>query len=40
MRMLLMDFLTKMSFNRCIRGGDLIIIYERHHTMKVVKSVR
>ncbi|KAG4203688.1 hypothetical protein ERO13_A05G416301v2 [Gossypium hirsutum] len=40
-RMLLMDSLTKISFSRCcIRGGDLIIVYERHDTMKVVKSVR
>ena len=36
-----MDSLTKISFSRCcIRGGDLIIVYERHDTMKVVKSVR
>ncbi|TYG75066.1 hypothetical protein ES288_D04G234200v1 [Gossypium darwinii] len=37
--MLLMDSLTKISFNRCIRGGDLIIVYERHDTMKVVKNI-
>nr|KJB46641.1 hypothetical protein B456_007G380200 [Gossypium raimondii] len=27
----------KISFNRCIRDGDLIIVYERHDTMKAVK---
>ncbi|KAG8473878.1 hypothetical protein CXB51_035963 [Gossypium anomalum] len=32
-----MDSSTKISFNRCIRDGDLIIVYERHDTMKAVK---
>ncbi|KAH1132035.1 hypothetical protein J1N35_003413 [Gossypium stocksii] len=27
----------KISFNHCIRDGDLIIVYERHDTMKAVK---
>ncbi|KAE8668702.1 Detected protein of confused Function [Hibiscus syriacus] len=35
--MLLMDSSKKISFNRCIRDGDLVIIYERHDTMKAVK---
>ncbi|TXG75599.1 hypothetical protein E1A91_1Z002200v1 [Gossypium mustelinum] len=34
---LLMDSLMKISFNRRIRDGDLIIVYERHDTMKAVK---
>ncbi|KAG4164217.1 hypothetical protein ERO13_D01G222101v2 [Gossypium hirsutum] len=32
-----MDSSMKISFNRCIRDGDLIIVYERHDTMKAVK---
>ncbi|KAK8710243.1 hypothetical protein V6N13_145577 [Hibiscus sabdariffa] len=35
--MLLMDSSKKMSFTRCIRDGDLVIVYERHDTMKAVK---
>ncbi|XP_022739999.1 tRNA (adenine(58)-N(1))-methyltransferase catalytic subunit TRMT61A-like [Durio zibethinus] len=35
--MLLLDPSKKMSFNRCIRDGDLVIVYERHDTMKAVK---
>ncbi|KAB1670917.1 hypothetical protein [Gossypium barbadense] len=32
-----MDSSMKISFNRCIRDGDLIIVNERHDTMKAVK---
>ncbi|MFQ6668904.1 hypothetical protein Gotur_034370 [Gossypium turneri] len=32
-----MDSSMKISFNRCIRDGDLIIVNERHDTMKDVK---
>ncbi|GMI86801.1 tRNA methyltransferase 61 [Hibiscus trionum] len=35
--MLLMDPSNKISFNRCIRDGDLVIVYERHDTMKAVR---
>ncbi|XVF58033.1 hypothetical protein PTKIN_Ptkin07bG0029900 [Pterospermum kingtungense] len=35
--MLLTDPSQKISFNRCIREGDLVIVYERHDTMKAVK---
>ncbi|KAE8672438.1 tRNA (adenine(58)-N(1))-methyltransferase catalytic subunit TRMT61A [Hibiscus syriacus] len=35
--MLLMDSSKKISFNRCIREGDLVIVYEKHDTMKAVK---
>uniref|UniRef100_A0A2P2IRM4 tRNA (adenine(58)-N(1))-methyltransferase n=1 Tax=Rhizophora mucronata TaxID=61149 RepID=A0A2P2IRM4_RHIMU len=31
------DPTKKLSFSRCIRDGDLVIIYERHDTMKAVK---
>ncbi|TYH47480.1 hypothetical protein ES332_D10G000200v1 [Gossypium tomentosum] len=37
LRILLMDSSIKISFNRCIRDGDLIIVYERRDTMKAVK---
>ncbi|KAK8477112.1 hypothetical protein V6N11_024339 [Hibiscus sabdariffa] len=37
LRMLLMDSSKKISFSRCIRDGDLVIVYERHDTMKAVK---
>ncbi|KAH1037881.1 hypothetical protein J1N35_039624 [Gossypium stocksii] len=37
LRILLIDSLMKISFNRYIRDGDLIIVYERHDTMKAVK---
>ncbi|KAL4366434.1 hypothetical protein GQ457_05G010650 [Hibiscus cannabinus] len=36
-KMLLMDPSKKISFNRCIRDGDLVIVYERHDIMKAVK---
>ncbi|XVE67898.1 hypothetical protein DITRI_Ditri09bG0024900 [Diplodiscus trichospermus] len=35
--MLLTDPSKKISFNRCIRVGDLVIVYERHDIMKAVK---
>ncbi|OMO69436.1 tRNA (adenine(58)-N(1))-methyltransferase catalytic subunit GCD14 [Corchorus olitorius] len=35
--MLLTDPSKKISFNRCIRDGDLVIVYERHDSMKAVK---
>ncbi|XP_075106634.1 uncharacterized protein LOC107763321 isoform X1 [Nicotiana tabacum] len=28
---------NKLSFKRCIKDGDLVIVYERHDTMKAVK---
>ncbi|TYH78594.1 hypothetical protein ES332_D04G237100v1, partial [Gossypium tomentosum] len=37
LRILLMDSSMKISFNCCIRDGDMIIVYERHDTMKAVK---
>ncbi|KAH1040753.1 hypothetical protein J1N35_042496 [Gossypium stocksii] len=40
LRILLIDSSMKMSFNRYIRDGDLIIVYERHDTMKAVKVNR
>lgn len=35
--MLLGDPAEKLSFNRLISDGDLVIVYERHDTMKAVK---
>ncbi|KAE8706703.1 putative Triose phosphate/phosphate translocator, non-green plastid, chloroplast precursor [Hibiscus syriacus] len=35
--MLLIDPSKKICFNRCIRDGDLAIVYEKHDTMKAVK---
>ncbi|XVF60261.1 hypothetical protein PTKIN_Ptkin08bG0030800 [Pterospermum kingtungense] len=35
--MLLTDPSKKISFSRCIGDGDLVIVYERHDTMKAVK---
>ncbi|KAE8717134.1 tRNA (adenine(58)-N(1))-methyltransferase catalytic subunit TRMT61A [Hibiscus syriacus] len=35
--MLLMDSSKKISFNLCIRDGDLVIVYERYDSMKAVK---
>ncbi|XP_059641190.1 uncharacterized protein LOC132283275 [Cornus florida] len=35
--MLLIDPAKKISFQRCISDGDLVIVYERHDTMKAVK---
>ncbi|TYH44441.1 hypothetical protein ES332_D11G194100v1 [Gossypium tomentosum] len=32
-----MDSSMKISFNRCIRDGDLIIVNERRDTMKAIK---
>ncbi|TXG74671.1 hypothetical protein ES288_1Z021200v1 [Gossypium darwinii] len=37
LEILLMDSSMKISFNRCIRDGDLIIVNERHDTTKAVK---
>ncbi|KAG8500029.1 hypothetical protein CXB51_003731 [Gossypium anomalum] len=37
LRILLIDSSMKISFNCCIRNEDLIIVYERHDTMKAVK---
>ncbi|KAK6786854.1 hypothetical protein RDI58_015379 [Solanum bulbocastanum] len=31
------DPTNKLSFKRFIKDGDLIIVYERHDTMKAVK---
>ncbi|KAF3637354.1 hypothetical protein CQW23_05533 [Capsicum baccatum] len=31
------DPANKLSFNRCIKDGDLVIVYERYDTMKAVK---
>lgn len=31
------DPADKLSFKRCIKDGDLVIVYERHDTMKAVK---
>ncbi|TYH11635.1 hypothetical protein ES288_A06G000500v1 [Gossypium darwinii] len=38
LRILLIDSSMKITFNRCIRDGDLIIAHERHDTMKAVKG--
>ncbi|PON84222.1 tRNA (1-methyladenosine) methyltransferase catalytic subunit Gcd [Trema orientale] len=35
--MLALDSSKKLSFNRCISYGDLVITYERHDNMKAVK---
>ncbi|XP_044466310.1 tRNA (adenine(58)-N(1))-methyltransferase catalytic subunit TRMT61A [Mangifera indica] len=35
--MLPTDSTKKLSFNRCIGDGDLVIVYERHDSMKAVK---
>ncbi|CAN1188073.1 tRNA (adenine(58)-N(1))-methyltransferase catalytic subunit TRMT61A [Linum perenne] len=35
--MLLVDPEKKLSFTRCIGDGDLVIVYEKHDTMKAVK---
>lgn len=35
--MLPVDPAQKLSFKRCIADGDLVIVYERHDTMKAVK---
>lgn len=35
--MLPTDPTKKLSFNRCIMDGDLVIVYERHDIMKPVK---
>ncbi|GER34562.1 tRNA (adenine(58)-N(1))-methyltransferasecatalytic subunit TRMT61A [Striga asiatica] len=35
--MLPIDGARKLSFNRCIHEGDLVIVYERHDIMKPVK---
>ncbi|CAN0924510.1 tRNA (adenine(58)-N(1))-methyltransferase catalytic subunit TRMT61A [Linum grandiflorum] len=35
--MLLVDPEKKLSFTRCIRDGDLVIVYEKHDAMKAVK---
>ncbi|KAK2973320.1 hypothetical protein RJ640_027963 [Escallonia rubra] len=35
--MLPIDPSKKLSFRRCISDGDLVIVYERHDTMKAVK---
>ncbi|KAK9287002.1 hypothetical protein L1049_015410 [Liquidambar formosana] len=35
--MLLVDPTKKISFKRCISDGDLVIVYERHDSMKAVK---
>ncbi|PON32165.1 hypothetical protein TorRG33x02_356780, partial [Trema orientale] len=35
--MLALDSSKKLSFNRCISYGDLVIAYERHDNMKAVK---
>ncbi|GLT33251.1 hypothetical protein SLA2020_078550 [Shorea laevis] len=35
--MLVTDPTKKLSFNRCISDGDLVIVYERHDIMKAVK---
>ncbi|CAL5325703.1 unnamed protein product [Camellia sinensis] len=35
--MLAVDPSKKISFNRCIGDGDLVIVYERHDNMKAVK---
>lgn len=35
--MMCVDSAKKISFNRCISGGDLVIVYERHDNMKAVK---
>ncbi|XP_044501260.1 tRNA (adenine(58)-N(1))-methyltransferase catalytic subunit TRMT61A-like [Mangifera indica] len=38
--MLPTDSTKKLSFNRCIGDGDLVIVYERHDSMKAVKVCR
>ncbi|CAN1194524.1 hypothetical protein LINPERHAP2_LOCUS42633, partial [Linum perenne] len=35
--MLLVDPEKKLSFGQCIKDGDLVFVYEKHDTMKVVK---
>ncbi|KAJ9152873.1 hypothetical protein P3X46_026384 [Hevea brasiliensis] len=35
--MLLTDSTKKLSFTRCIRDGDLVIVYEKHDTMKAIR---
>ncbi|KAL8251321.1 hypothetical protein R6Q59_035014 [Mikania micrantha] len=36
-RMLSTDYTKKLSFNRYINDGDLVIVYEKHDNMKAVK---
>lgn len=31
------DITDKLSFKRCIRDGDLVVVYERHDVMKAIK---
>ncbi|XP_038716684.1 tRNA (adenine(58)-N(1))-methyltransferase catalytic subunit TRMT61A isoform X2 [Tripterygium wilfordii] len=35
--MLPSDSTKKLSFTRCIKDGDLVVVYERHNVMKAVK---
>ena len=35
-KMLASDLDKKLSFNRCIRDGDLVVAYKRHDNMKAV----
>lgn len=37
LRMLPIDSTKKLSFTRCIRDGDLVIVYERYDNMKAIK---
>ncbi|XP_065877587.1 uncharacterized protein [Euphorbia lathyris] len=35
--MLLSDPTNKLSFTRCIKDGDLVVVYEKHDSMKAIK---